>query len=116
VTEERDDERQPNCRFGSGHGHDEERDDLTVEVAGPAVERFAASVKRTATPDNEEGEVVIESVPGAPREAARRNKLEARTGPDASKRPFRKAPHRAPGGAPPSRAPRPYKGAKKPQR
>ena len=86
------------------------------EVAGPAVERFAASVKRTATPDNEEGEVMIESVPGAPREAARRNKLEARTGPDASKRPFRKAPHRAPGGAPPSRAPRPYKGAKKPQR
>ena len=34
MAEQRDDERQADGRFGRGHGHDEERDDLAVDVAG----------------------------------------------------------------------------------
>jgi ATP-dependent RNA helicase DeaD len=49
------------------------------EVAGPAAARFAASVKRTASPDTDEGSVAIEQVQGAPREAARANRREGRS-------------------------------------
>src|SRR5262245_24839276 len=38
VTEQRDHQREAHRRFSRGHGHDEERDDLPVEVAGVAAE------------------------------------------------------------------------------
>src|ERR1043166_8046557 len=39
VAEERDHERQADGSFGGGNGHDEERDDLPVDVAGITAER-----------------------------------------------------------------------------
>ncbi|WP_184081657.1 DEAD/DEAH box helicase [Sphingobium subterraneum] len=48
------------------------------EVAGPAAARFAAAVKRTASPDTDEGSVAIVQVDGKPREAARENRREGR--------------------------------------
>src|SRR5262245_14938447 len=46
VSEERNDQREADRRLSRGHGHDEERDDLPVEVAGVAAEGDERQVHR----------------------------------------------------------------------
>src|SRR5688572_13131084 len=44
MPEERDDQRQPHRRFRRGHGHDEERDDLPIDVPAIASKRHEREV------------------------------------------------------------------------
>jgi ATP-dependent RNA helicase DeaD len=60
------------------------------EVAAQAVAKFAAAVKRTAKTGDDEGELLIEACPAAPREQARQNRHATRANADSPRPPFRK--------------------------
>ena len=83
------------------------------EVAAPAVSRFIDAVKRTAKAGDDEGELLIEPSAGAPREEARRNKLQARPrNAEHQPRPFRKGPGTGPSRGPGARGDRPERAAR----
>src|SRR5919108_4873098 len=46
MAEQRDDERQPDGGFGGRHRHDEERDDLPVDIAGIPTEGDETQIHR----------------------------------------------------------------------